>query len=363
MSKRSAEVADAARRIEGWLLDSSVQLGEGPHRGGVAGWLEADGCPEFVYLEITGYYLTLLAWLATGSAGSEARAAQALEHGQAGLDWMRAVTADGAVPPTRLYLTPDEDDWRNRAVFSFDLAMAVRGADCFGTVASAADAATPVRELSHRLEAICSNTVPLASHTALEAPGAALPERWSTCPGPHHVKAAAALLRLPDGVVDADLVAACRATVDHWTAAMHEDWPCQELHPLLYGLEGLLMLGLFDAAEPIYERLLDLQAGDDTLPAAVTGSGGVRADVLAQALRAGELLRATGRLRGDVWRSRLEGLAGVLLGHVRPDGGVLFALDQQRANAWCAMFAHQALTLHASPGEDGLAARAAHLLV
>ena len=89
----------------------------------------------------------------------------------------------------------------------------------------------------------------------------------------------------------------------------------------------------------------------------------MRADVLAQALRAGELLRAAGRLRGDVWSGRLEGLAGVLLGHVRPDGGVLFALDQQGANAWCAMFAHQALTLHARPGEDGLAARAARLLV
>ena len=238
LSRRSAEVADAARRIEGWLLDSPVQLRGGPHRGGVAGWLEADGRPGFVYLEITGYYLTLLAWLATGSAGSEARAAQALEHGQAGLAWMRAVTAGGAVPPTRLYLTPDGDDWRNRAVFSFDLAMAARGAECFGAVAPAADAATPVRELSHRLEAICSNTVPLASHTVLEAPGAALPERWSTRPGPHHVKAAAALLRLPEGVVDAALVSACRATVDHWTAAMREVGPATSCIPSSTGSRG-----------------------------------------------------------------------------------------------------------------------------
>ena len=39
-------------------------------------------------------------------------------------------------------------------------------------------------------------------------------------------------------------------------------------------------------------------------------------------------------------------LAEALLRHVRPDGGVLFSLDQDVANAWSAMFAHQALVLH-----------------
>jgi len=93
---------DAARRIEGWLLESGAQLRTGPHRGGVAGWLDRDGRPKFVYLEITGYYLTMAAWLAGGAASSEERRAMALEHGRQAVDWMRSVTADGAVPPTRL---------------------------------------------------------------------------------------------------------------------------------------------------------------------------------------------------------------------------------------------------------------------
>ena len=369
MNPRSADSGDAALRIEAWLLDSAVLLPDGPQRGGVAGWLDADGRPEFVYLEITGYYLTALAWLAEGAAGSRDGATQILDRGRAALDWMRAATADGGVPPTRLYLSPGHDDWRNRAVFSFDLAMAVRGAACFGAVDPAGDATSLVRDLVARLNEVSPDTGPLASHALLDPEGGDLPGRWSTRPGPHHIKAAAAILGLPPGVLDPGLVAACHATVAHWADAMTTSWPCSELHPLLYGLEGLLMLEpparerILDLAEPIYGRLLALQAPDGSLPDTLAASSGVRADVLAQALRAGELLRGAGRLQGHEWSARLDGLAEALLAHVRPDGGVLFSLDQQVSNAWCAMFAHQALTLHARAGDGTPAARAARLLV
>lgn len=56
-----AAAFDAASRIEGRLLGSPVQFLDGPHRGGVAGWLGRDGRPELVYLEISGYYLTAMA--------------------------------------------------------------------------------------------------------------------------------------------------------------------------------------------------------------------------------------------------------------------------------------------------------------
>ena len=93
-----------------------------------------------------------------------------------------------------------------------------------------------------------------------------------------------------------------------------------------------------DVAEAVYERVF----------AAVAGEG--RSDVLAQALRVGALLRASGRLRGDGPKRGLDELAAALVRHVRPDGGVAFAAGQDRANAWCAMFALQALVL-ASRGD------------
>ncbi len=106
----------------------------------------------------------------------------------------------------------------------------------------------------------------------------------------------------------------------------------------------------------------ELQAPDGSLPAA-RGSADVRSDVLAQALRAGALLRAAGRLEEEAWTQRLDALAGALLRHVGPDGAVLFALDQDVANTWCAMFAHQALLVHAHRADEALAARATRLLV
>jgi hypothetical protein len=342
---------DAARRIEGWLLDSGVQLDAGRHRGGVAGWLDRDGEPEFVYLEITGYYLTTLAWIARDPASSSDRADDALGRGRAALDWLRSVIADGTLPATRLYLSPGGDDWRNAAVFSFDLAMAARGAACFSAAAGVAGGDTILADLGARLHEVCSDTVPLRSHVPRNG-GGKLPDRWSTRPGPHHVKAAAAILRLPPGIVDQGLGRACRETVAHWTAAMQDRWPCSEMHPLLYGLEGLLIMAsvherALDTVEPLYERLMDLQEPDGTLPeTAGPGHVHVRADVLAQALRAGALLRAHGRLRGDEWDRRLDALGAALLRHVRSDGAVLFSADREIANAWCAMFAHQALVLH-----------------
>lgn len=130
---------------------------------------------------------------------------------------------------------------------------------------------------------------------------------------------------------------------------------------MLYGLEGLLIAPetdtnrSFDAVESIFEEILALQASDGTLPAERHGENRlVRSDVLAQALRVGALLRAEGRLPGIDAGHRLDALASALLRHVRSDGAVLFSLDHNVPNAWCAMFASQALHLH-SGGQDAQA--------
>lgn len=354
MSRPSPGVLeDAAHRIEGWLLHAGVQVDRGDHRGGIAGWLDRERRPAFVYLEITGYYLTALAWLIAGAPGGRERA-DILARGRRALDWLSSATAEGALPPTRLHLAPAATDWRNAAVFSFDLAMVARGVHCFAATAAAGGAERIVASITGRLLELARGSAVLPSHAPANGGQTALPDRWSTRPGPHHLKAAAALLRLPPGLLPEALAASCRATVTHWSGALESGWPCPELHPLLYGLEGLVMspspddghdLGM---VERLYTRLMELQAPDGTLPA-VAGSmdSGVRADVLAQALRLGAILRAEGGLAGDDWSRRLDALAVRLLEHVAPDGGVRFSLDAPMANAWCAMFAHQALVVDA----------------
>ena len=53
-------VASAAR-MRDWLLGGPAQIRFGAEAGGVAGTLNAAGQPDYVYGEITGYYLHWLA--------------------------------------------------------------------------------------------------------------------------------------------------------------------------------------------------------------------------------------------------------------------------------------------------------------
>ncbi|MFD7976469.1 hypothetical protein [Streptomyces sp. NPDC059071] len=358
----SGETAEAARRIERWLLSGGAQIEEGAQRGAVAGRLDPEGRPEFVYLEITGYYLTSMAWLASGAASSPDRAAEARAHGRQALDWISRSLAERGVPPTRLYVSGAPSDWRNAGVFTFDLAMAARGAATFGQVTGYEAWKEPAAGLCTAIDGMTSGSAVLRSHDAVAR--APLPDRWSTRPGPHHLKAAAALLRIPDGVLGAPLARVCRRTCGHWETVLGETWPCREVHPLLYGIEGLLIGApsandeALEAVERLYARLMRLQAADGTLTE-TTGGGLVRSDVLAQALRIGRVLRGRGRLQGDGWAGRLGDLTRALLGFVQADGGVRFSRDQEAVNTWCAMFAHQALLA----GQDGLTEAVSELLV
>jgi hypothetical protein len=95
-------------------------------------------------------------------------------------------------------------------------------------------------------------------------------------------------------------------------------WPSTELHVLLYGLEGMLILaGKRDGhglrlVERSFARLMEeTQAPDSTLPETI-GGGIVHSDVLAQALRVGLLLRGCGFLRESVWGDRLDRLADAI---------------------------------------------------
>ena len=118
---------------------------------------------------------------------------------------------------------------------------------------------------------------------------------------------------------------------------------------MLYGIEGLLMrspeAAALDVVEPVYERLMELQAPGRHAARRRRDGAEVRTDVLAQALRVGDLLRRRGRLEGDDWRQPPERARRRAADSVREDGGVLFSADHHVTNTWCAMSALQALEL------------------
>ncbi len=332
-----SDLHGAVNRIENWLLRGGIQITDVAQRGGIGGWLDRDGRPEFVDLEIAGYYLTAMAWLSSGAACSPGQV-QTIESGVSrAADWVATLPArqvDGAV-------------------FSFDLAMAARGIGANMQPGDRSGRRQALAALCARIDRISSGADVMASYESV-CGSTTLPEHWSTRQGPHHLKAAAAILRLPGRIASGTLMGLAQETCEYWTHALWTNaWPCQEVHSLLYGLEGMLILsGKRDGqglqiVERLFVRLMeDVQASDGTLPESIHG-GIVRSDVLAQALRVGLLLRGRGYMTGSAWEDRLDRLADALLRFVRPDGAVLFSHDQAIADARSTLFALQALYLSA----------------
>jgi hypothetical protein len=328
----------ALQLLQRFLLHGSVQLQQGPEAGGVAGTVPG-GEVVYVYGEITGYYLH---WLASRPAPQ----AECARAAQAALDWLQHYLLMQPVPPTRLYLQPQPHDWRNEALFAFDLAMIAGGiARVAGQGLGKADAA-----LIHRLDALLQQFVAddelKVIVTRLDV--TRLPQRWSTVGGPFTAKTASRILQL-DAIapLHTPLVQQCRQQLQRY-ADMADAMPPEMLHPTLYALEGMLL-----AAAPDWEKLarglqrvLDLQAPDGSLPEAPDSTQIRRNDVAAQALRLAILLE---HQLGDVQRfdASIHLLASWLCQQILPQGTLAFAPGPGNPpNTWCAMFAEQALRLY-----------------
>ncbi|HEX3462871.1 MAG TPA: hypothetical protein VHS78_02290 [Candidatus Elarobacter sp.] len=320
----------------------------GPHRGGVAGWLNEADRAAFVYGEITGYFLTCGLFIARYHDDDDP-----LRRRLVGAEaWLDAIWRD-APPPTRVYLERDEPDWRNEAVFSFDCAMMLRG---LNGIASEGASRTRAAIEAALLDLVAADGT-LRSHRT-RADGAALPERWSTADGPFQLKTATAILSSPG--ISAPLRASAEKTARRWL-----DWyPAHELtgdlHPLLYHLEGLLLWGArrdewecWRLAAEIFDEIMARQRSDGDLPSALLDERSEpRSDVTAQALRVGTLLVEAGFLPGRRLR-RLAGLADALVSYADPRGGLRFRradAAQRHVNVWCTVFAYQALALFERAG-------------
>jgi hypothetical protein len=368
-SAAAAEPA-ADTRIADWLHDGPAQLRGGEHEGGVAGTLDAAGAAAYVYPEIAGYYLQWLAWRARTFGTTPALAARA-----AGVQrWLAHWLARGDTAPTRVFLDGTTGDWRNDAVFFFDVAMVARGLGSVVEMRLLAPDARVVAGVSRQLERLIAADG-LYAACARNADGAELPDRWSTRRGGFLAKAAAGIVAAAPALPGLSVRAAtaARATFDaslDWMQAR----PHREAHPLLYTFEGVMALPghrRFDEMLAVvaaqYDALLAHATPEGALPETPgggAGSGPARVDVLAQALRIGCLLDAH-RPQRHVARIPLARLAQLLAKQVRPTGAVGFAIPSvgAHANVWAAMFADQALVLGKQPREPGAWWRGDPLLV
>lgn len=327
-----------------WLLDIP-QLRAGPEVGGVAGLIGEAGTPTYVYPEIAGYYLSWLAFRAARDGADDELAARAGATQRWLARWSMHET-----PLTRVHLTEGRDDWRNGALFCFDLALVLRGlgsAEAQGLIA-------PDPGLLRRLGALLGKCV--AGDGAFDAVApfdrSRLPSRWSTRRGAFLAKAATGVLRASARFdLDPMLRTAAEQTYAQSVAALKSS-PHLEVHPLLYACEGVLDLprhpAFEDALPHVSARLQDVLASvnaDGYLPERLGSHDETpsRIDVIAQALRVGHLLALHGRPPRDP--QPMARLAGTLWRELQPDGGVRFSRESPLAerNVWAAMFADQAL--------------------
>ena len=353
-----------------WLLDGPVQIASGEHAGGVAGIIEPDGTAAYVYPEITGYYLQWLAWLAArdGNGALLARRAQAAQR------WLAHWLALDP-PPTRVHLCASPADWRNDAIFFFDIAMALRG------VASAAVAGllVPERRVVDGLAALLARLVANDGEFDACRPhriATQLPQRWSTRRGAFLAKAAAGVVTAAAALpgFPADLLHAAEWSLSSCLRLL-ETTGHRETHPLLYAAEGFLALPrhrLFAAALPVIRTRFDalLAATDrhgrvpEFIAGPQAGGGAMRLDIVAQTLRVGALL-ADHEVAPAIASVELDRLRGDLAVATAVDGSIPFVVDEQprRGNVWATMFADQALSLAADTDAALLLRRDAPLLV
>lgn len=330
-------------RMARWLLHGGVQLSAGVHAGGVIASVGTHGDADYVYPEITGYYLQWLAW--RSSAGDQHMTLAA--HAAAAQRWLSTWSQRDDRLQTRIHLRAHAPDWRNQTLFFFDLAMVVRG------LASAVrrGLVQPDAALVDSLANALSSLVAVDGRFAACAPcaGGTVPDRWSTRRGGFLAKAAAGVLSAAATIpVLRDLVPAAMATfrdsIEHGLQAPHD-----ESHPFFYGVEGaaaqkhaLTSSERSAIVAQVRSRLARVDS-HGALPESIDGTGPKRLDVVAQGLRAASLVGVDchGDARTEAALSRLR---RCLHDSIDKRGAVPFAAhDAPRVNTWATMFAHQAL--------------------
>ena len=354
-----SQIASAAGHsrdaLTSWLLGDRVQVASGIHAGAAAGWVDREGRASYVYPEITGYYLQWLAWHAAchGVNDETRRRAAAAQR------WLLSWAFGAETPETRIYLEPTGQDWRNAALFFFDLAMVLRG------LASAARLGlieTDPRLVARISELLCRLVADDGMFDACMATriDTALPDRWSTRRGPFLSKAAGGVLiaaaqfsSLPEALAEA-ADATFVAALESMSTQSHS-----ETHALLYGIEGALSLPEHPAtvaAMPLMVRqlrdLLERSAQLGHTPELLEGSGRVRLDIVAQAIRASAFLLP------ELPTEHVDQMAQALVHYTDRHLGIPFSPDAlpRQYNVWTAMFAEQALfAAECCPGDARLA--------
>src|SRR5271169_2938332 len=186
---RQEEIGETSRLLTQWLLSDDVQVRSGPEAGGVFGWFEEPSRQRFLYPEVTGYYLTFLAFLSQHGLRRDAFQ----QHAQLAADWLDRRCGGETPGAARVYMHSDESsDWRRGFSFSFDLAMIWRGIALSRDLLASSSSDRVMAAVERHLSRFVSPGNGLrASIPLTEGPSG---KSWASRSGAFQTKCAAALL-------------------------------------------------------------------------------------------------------------------------------------------------------------------------
>ena len=356
-----------------WLLHSGIQ-NEDPDprtKGGVNAWYDfnTDTRP-FLYSEITGYAINAYLFFHAVTKDNAY-----LERAQWAGEWViRNAHGVTGLMLTRLYHEHAKQAYYDSWIFTFDQWMIIFG---LANLAKVAGDASYLEKAELMAQFLIEHTLRKdgSMYPVYDLDGmkpAASDDKWSRQSGSFHAKALMGLGRLY-AMTHSEIYLKCAkrlakaAVTDQersgrFVTQANED--STHLHPHLYSVEGLLWHGVTQKDEPSVKAAIRglewaLEAVDERgvlysfykdkkfLPCE-------RADVMAQALRMGVIVRK--RFQGNpMLGKRLELLRKKLLAYQikskSQQGGFFYGQDQDgsipyHANARVTMFAAQALWLY-----------------
>lgn len=328
--------------IRRWLCSGRLQS----PAGAFCAWRDGEtGDLAYEYPEITGYALT---WL----AGREELQPAELESGHRAARWLVARLATGN--------RSARERWDGGVVYSFDLGMVAVGLMSFGRRVGEPSYSDQGEQLARELAAEVSSPRGLRAIVP-GGPSTSRASQWSTDGGAHLVKCVQALLLAGLGEAASALrLQAGGLQAPEGRFQTQPDDSYTMVHPHLYAVEGLWMLGTATGDEEMLERARSgarwaarQQLASGGMPRWTSNSehGPEQADVLAQTIRMALLL--------EVEELDREGAIARLRTSLRSDGphGAALAYDDaagsQHLNSWSTMFGGQALSL-AVPGTPRL---------
>ena len=345
-----------------WLLESGIQ-GE---NGAFSAWFDKGTAKHsFEYSEITGYGITALVYL---SRVSEEKAA--LEKASKAMAWLeeRAIVEGGV-------LTRNYRDWENGNekfsfeggnMLAFDTGMVLNGlVALYDETKDEKSLELAKCSAGFLLDRMFDGRKMHAVYSSREGKVEKAGDRWSTQPGSYHAKVAIGLLGLAgmtgEKKYEEAAVSLCDFALTKQAAegrfVTNDTNNSTHLHPHCYSCEGLLFAGkklsredYVRAAEKAVEWAFDNQAEDGGVKPFFDGSWNEnqRSDVLAQVLRLASALKSMNLLQ-KVSSEKVAELEKRLLCFQDESGGFLYGKElegQERncVNAWCTMFAMQALS-------------------